>query len=101
MYFGYLPYGAADTFLKKLQMAGCHKIVKESNPEGQSDLLEMAGSLKEGDVLILCRSGHAGSEAGFLDLLILIGQAQAHFVSLEENLDTLRDTALHLTEVSR
>lgn len=100
MFIGYLPYGTADTFLEKLEMAGCHKIVRESNPEGNAGLLALTTALNEGDVLILCRSSHAGSANDFLNLLIRIGRAHAHFVSLEENLDTLRDTALHAIEAN-
>lgn len=100
MFIGYLPHGAEDTFLEKLQLAGCHQIVRESRSGNTSELSELAAGLHEGDVLILCRSSHAGSETDFLKLLVQIGSKHAHFVSIEENFDTLRDTALHYAEAT-
>lgn len=100
MFIGYLPHGAEDTFLEKLQLAGCHKIVRGSKSGDNSELSELTTSLHEGDVLILCRSSHGGSETDFLHLLIQIGSRHAHFVSIEDNFDTLRDTALHYAEAT-
>lgn len=101
MFTGYLPYGAADTFLEKLQMAGCHQIIRESEADGNSGLSEAIDGLNEGDVLILCHSSHAGSETDFLHVLVRVGSKCAHFVSIDEDFDTLRDTALHYAEAAR
>jgi len=92
MFIGYLPFGAEDTFLEKLQTAGCHKIIRESEAGGYSALSELLNALHEGDVLILCHSSHVGSETDFLNVLIRIGRKCAHFVSIDEDFDTLRDT---------
>ncbi|SEI57895.1 hypothetical protein SAMN05216327_102560 [Dyadobacter sp. SG02] len=101
MFIGYLPYGAEDTFLAKLQTAGCHQIVREQQAEGQSGLSDVVSGLNEGDVLLLCHSSHAGSEADFLRILVQVGRKCAHFVSIDEGFDTLRDTALHYAEAAR
>lgn len=100
MFIGYLPYGAEDTFLEKLQMVGCHQIIKETKAGNPSGLSEAVNGLNEGDVLILCHSSHAGTETDFLRLLVQVGSKFAHFVSIDEDFDTLRDTALHYAEAS-
>ena len=101
MFIGYLPYEAEDTFLEKLQMAGCHQIIKETKADGQPGLSEIINGLSEGDVLILCHSSHAGTETGFLRVLVRVGIKCAHFVSIDEGFDTLRDTTLHYAEAMR
>ncbi|MGN7884661.1 hypothetical protein [Dyadobacter endophyticus] len=100
MFIGYLPFGAEDIFLEKLQTAGCHKIVRESEAGGSSRLTELLDGLQEGDVLILCHSSHVGSETNFLNVLILTGRKCAHFVSIDEDFDTLRDTAHYCSEAA-
>ncbi|MGG7664499.1 hypothetical protein [Dyadobacter sp. BHUBP1] len=101
MFIGYLPHGAEDTFLEKLQMAGCHQIIKETKAGTRSGLLEAIKGLNEGDVLILCHSSHAGTETDFLHVLVQVGCKCAHFVSIDEDFDTLRDTTLHCAATSR
>lgn len=101
MFIGYLPHGAEDTFLEKLQMAGCHQIIRETEAGGRSGLSEIINGLNEGDVLILCHSSHAGTETNFLQLLVQVGSRSAHFVSIDEDFDTLRDTTHHYAETSR
>jgi hypothetical protein len=101
MFIGYLPYGAEDTFLEKLQLAGCHQIIKETEAEGNAGLSEVISGLNEGDVLILCHSSHAGPETNFLRVLVQVGSKCAHFVSIDEDFDTLRDTTLHYVEAAR
>ncbi|SDD43547.1 hypothetical protein SAMN04487996_10134 [Dyadobacter soli] len=100
MFIGYLPYGAEDIFLEKLQMAGCHQIIKESEAGSNAGLMRLIDSLNEGDVLILCHSSHAGTELDFLNVLIRVGCKCAHFVSIDQDLDTLRDTTFHCAEAS-
>ena len=100
MFIGYLPYGAEDTFSEKLQMAGCHQIIRETEAGSRSGLSEVINGLNEGDVLILCHSSHAGTETDFLRVLVQVGSKCAHFVSIDEDFDTLRDTTLHYAEAS-
>ncbi|MBO9613330.1 MAG: hypothetical protein J7619_11570 [Dyadobacter sp.] len=101
MFIGYLPYEAEDTFLEKLQMAGCHQIIRETKADGQPGLSKIINELREGDVLILCHSSHAGAETDFLRVLVQVGTKCAHFVSIDEDFDTLRDTALHYAGATR
>ena len=88
-------------FFQKTPTAGCHQIVRETEAGGSSGLWELVTGLHEGDVLILCQSSHAGPERDFLNLLAGVGRKRAHFVSIAEDFDTLRDTVLHYTEAVR
>ncbi|WP_353719100.1 recombinase family protein [Dyadobacter sp. 676] len=101
MITGYLPFGADDTFAQKLEQAGCHRIVAEQKMNGRPRLEKLLSELQDGDILIVCRAAHIGSQADFVKTLIRIGLKHAHLVSVIEDIDTLRDTLHFGIQMSR
>lgn len=94
MITGYLPYEADTIYKKQLEKAGCHHVVAETEQHKKSALQNLVSNLQDGDILVICQTSHAGSQADFIQMLIQVGLRHAHLVSVEEDIDTLRDSLI-------
>ncbi|GGM95794.1 hypothetical protein GCM10010967_31600 [Dyadobacter beijingensis] len=75
-------------------MAGCQRIVAELEINAKSALETLVSELRDGDILVVSKAGHLGSQADFIQILIQAGLKHAHLVSLAEDIDTLRDSLI-------
>lgn len=94
-----------DTLIEELEEYGCTQIFADgaSYKSRGSRMKAMMGSLREGDVVVVCRLEHLGySLSDLVDKMRLLKEVDVGFVSIEDGIDTRGDVEcvfLHVASV--